>query len=62
LSYQKRSFSVHFGGVLKFAEFTQRFAAKLLQDVEAAVAAKRSMYRRGKFDLLRQRVLYACAA
>ncbi len=58
------------------------FAAKLLQDMEAVVAAmvwphsqgqtegrvnklkliKRSMYGRGKFDLLRQRVLYDCAA
>ncbi len=58
------------------------FAAKLLQDLEAVVAAmvwlhsqgqtegrvnklkliKRSMYGRGKFDLLRQRVLYDCAA
>jgi hypothetical protein len=58
------------------------FAAKLLQDIEAVVAAmvwphsqgqvegrvnklkliKRSMYGRGKFDLLRQRVLYDCAA
>jgi transposase len=55
------------------------FAAKLLQDADAVVAAmtlpysqgqtegrinklklvKRSMYGRGKFDLLRQRVLYA---
>lgn len=58
------------------------FAAKLLQDIEAVVAAmilpysqgqtegrvnklkfiKRSMYGRGKFDLLRQRVLYASVA
>ena len=58
------------------------FAVKLLQDIEAVVAAmilpysqgqtegrvnklkfiKRSMYGRGKFDLLRQRVLYASAA
>jgi transposase len=58
------------------------FAVKLLQDVEAVVAAmvlpysqgqtegrinklklvKRSMYGRGKFDLLRQRVLYAAAS
>ncbi len=58
------------------------FAAKLLQDMEAVVAAmimpysqgqtegqvnklklvKRSMYGRGKFDLMRQRVLYASAA
>ncbi len=58
------------------------FAAKLLQDMKAVVAAmvwphsqgqiegrvnklkliKRSMYGRGKFDLLRQRVLYASAA
>ena len=58
------------------------FAAKLLQDADAVVAAmtlpyspgtdrgqdkqlklvKRSMYGRGKFDLLRQRVLYASAA
>ena len=58
------------------------FVAKLLQDLEAVVAAivwphsqgqaegrvnklkliKRSMYGRGKFDLLRQRVLYDCAA
>jgi transposase len=58
------------------------FAVKLLQDMEAVVAAmvlpysqgqtegrvnklklvKRSMYGRGKFDLLRQRVLYASAA
>ncbi len=58
------------------------FVAKLLQDLEAVVAAmvwphsqgqtegrvnklkliKRSMYGRGKFDLLRQRVLYASAA
>ena len=58
------------------------FALKLLQDMEAVVAAmvlpysqgqtegrvnklklvKRSMYGRGKFDLMRQRVLYASAA
>jgi transposase len=58
------------------------FAVKLLQDMEAVVAAmvlpysqgqtegrvnklklvKRSMYGRGKFDLLRQRVLYESAA
>ena len=58
------------------------FAAKLLEDIEAVVAAmilpysqgqtegrvnklkfiKRSMYGRGKFDLLRQRVLYASVA
>ncbi len=58
------------------------FAVKLLQDIEAIVAAmilpysqgqtegrvnklkfiKRSMYGRGKFDLLRQRVLYPSAA
>ena len=51
------------------------FAVKLLQDTDAVVAAmtlpyrinklklvKRSMYGRGKFDLLRQRVLYASAA
>ena len=58
------------------------FAVKLLQDIEAVVAAmilpysqgqtegrvnklkfiKRSMYGRGKFDLLRQRALYASAA
>jgi transposase len=58
------------------------FAAKLLQDADAVVAAmtlpysqgqtegrinklklvKRSMYGRGKFDLLRQRALYASAA
>jgi transposase len=58
------------------------FAAKLLQDTDAVVAAmtlpysqgqtegrinklklvKRSMYGRGKFDLLRQRALYASAA
>src|SRR5215212_984161 len=58
------------------------FAVKLLQDMEAVVAAmvlpysqgqtegrvnklklvKRSMYGRGKFDLLRQRALYASAA
>ena len=58
------------------------FAAKLLQDTDAVVAAmtlpysqgqtegrinklklvKRSMYGRGNFDLLRQRVLYASAA
>jgi transposase len=58
------------------------FAVKLLQDIEAVVAAmilpysqgqtegrvnklkfiERSMYGRGKFDLLRQRVLYAWAA
>jgi transposase len=58
------------------------FVVKLLQDIEAVVAAmilpysqgqtegrvnklkfiKRSMYGRGKFDLLRQRVLYASAA
>lgn len=53
------------------------FAVKLLQDAEAMVAAtilpysqgqiegrvtKRSMYGRGKFDLLRYRALYASAA
>ena len=57
------------------------FAVKLLQDIEAVVAAmilpysqgqtegrvnklkfiKRSMYGRGKLDLLRERVLYASA-
>jgi transposase len=67
----------------KYSEIPElkAFAVKLLQDLEAVVAAmvmpysqgqtegrvnklkliKRSMYGRGNFDLLRQRVLYACA-
>jgi transposase len=39
---------VHSDEVPKFAEFTHRFAAKLLQDVEAVVAAMVMPYCQGQ--------------